>query len=111
MIYCAGSLARRYEEMGGTVTYEGKPHAPIYELARGRINALAGRDVPKSKILAVGDGPKTDIVGANRFGVASLFVAGGIHGALNAKGLNAQDLTAIFESEGGWPTYAIPELR
>ena len=33
LIYCAGALARRYEELGGTVVYAGKPHAPIYDQA------------------------------------------------------------------------------
>ena len=33
LIYCAGALARRYEELGGAVVYAGKPYAPIYEQA------------------------------------------------------------------------------
>ena len=28
LIYCAGALARRYEELGGSVVYAGKPYAP-----------------------------------------------------------------------------------
>ena len=33
LIYCAGALARRYEELGGSVVYAGKPYAPIYDRA------------------------------------------------------------------------------
>lgn len=33
LIYCAGALARRYEELGGSVIYAGKPYAPIYDRA------------------------------------------------------------------------------
>ena len=30
LVYCAGALARRYEQLGGSVIYAGKPYAPIY---------------------------------------------------------------------------------
>jgi ribonucleotide monophosphatase NagD (HAD superfamily) len=33
-IHCAGALAQLYEEMGGEVLSFGKPHPPIYDLAR-----------------------------------------------------------------------------
>jgi ribonucleotide monophosphatase NagD (HAD superfamily) len=33
LIYCAGALARCYEELGGKVIYAGKPHPPIYDRA------------------------------------------------------------------------------
>ena len=35
--WCAGALARLYEEMGGGALYFGKPHRPIYDLARARL--------------------------------------------------------------------------
>ena len=37
--WCAGALAQLYTEMGGESLYFGKPHAPIYELARMRLAA------------------------------------------------------------------------
>ena len=37
LLYCAGALAKMYEEMGGTALYFGKPHPPIYDLARRRL--------------------------------------------------------------------------
>ncbi|NBC32408.1 MAG: TIGR01459 family HAD-type hydrolase [Alphaproteobacteria bacterium] len=73
---CAGLLARHYEGLGGRVAYHGKPHPPIYR----QCLALLG-DMPPPRILAVGDNFLTDIAGANRAGLASLLVTGGIHGA------------------------------
>ena len=34
LVYCAGSLADRYVHLGGKVYYAGKPHRPLYDLAR-----------------------------------------------------------------------------
>ena len=75
--WCAGALAQLYTEMGGESLYFGKPHAPIYELARMRL-AQAGVDCPKGRILAVGDGLQTDILGAQGEGIDSLFITGGL---------------------------------
>lgn len=75
--WCAGALAQLYTEMGGESLYFGKPHAPIYELARLRM-AQAGVDCPAERILAVGDGVMTDILGAQGEGIDSLFITGGL---------------------------------
>lgn len=80
LIYCAGALAEVYAAMGGEVLMGGKPHAPIYALARRELAQLAGREIPSERILAIGDGPATDLAGANREGLDALFVAAGIHG-------------------------------
>ncbi|MDO8838802.1 MAG: TIGR01459 family HAD-type hydrolase [Parvibaculum sp.] len=80
-IYCAGALAALYEELGGEVVYFGKPHRPIYEVARRRLAEIAGTPVADARILAVGDGPMTDIMGANDAGVDALFITGGITAA------------------------------
>ncbi len=77
-IYCAGALARLYEELGGNVTYFGKPHGPIYGVARHRLMEISGKPIPDARILAVGDGLPTDIKGANGQGIDALFITGGI---------------------------------
>lgn len=82
LLYCAGSLAQAYEAMGGTVIYYGKPHRPIYDAARkaaADAALAAGRPAPQNP-LAVGDGLLTDIRGADRAGLAALFIADGVHG-------------------------------
>lgn len=72
-VYCAGALAARYEEMGGKAVYFGKPHPAVYALCLEHF-----RDIPKSRILAVGDNPATDIKGAVATGLSSLLITGGI---------------------------------
>lgn len=74
-IYCAGALAALYDEMGGESLYFGKPHPPIYDLARARI---AGFGINDDRILCVGDGIGTDIRGGVAEGLDSLFITGGL---------------------------------
>ncbi len=75
-IYCAGALAALYEEMGGTALYFGKPHPPIYDMARRRLAALGLTD--EARILAIGDGINTDVAGGAGEGIDVLFVTGGL---------------------------------
>lgn len=81
LIYCAGALAEVYERLGGAVIYGGKPYAPIYDLAFSRLEDAAGRSLERARVLAIGDGVRTDIAGANRYGCPAFFVAGdgGVH--------------------------------
>ena len=82
MLYCAGALARAYEEIGGEVVYYGKPYRPVYDAAltaAADAARAAGRRSPQSP-LAVGDGLLTDVKGANGVGLDVLFIADGIHG-------------------------------
>jgi HAD superfamily hydrolase (TIGR01459 family) len=76
-VFCAGAIAELYTEMGGTSLYFGKPHPPIYELARKRLRHL-GEDVSDRKILAIGDGIKTDVLGASGEDIDCLFISGGL---------------------------------
>ena len=77
-LYCAGALAQAYEKLGGTVLYFGKPHPPIYDLARRRLAAMGADDL---QILAIGDGINTDIQGAMSESIDALFITGGIAAA------------------------------
>jgi HAD superfamily hydrolase (TIGR01459 family) len=79
LIYCAGALGKRYEEMGGEALYLGKPHLPVYDFVARRLHDVAGRAIDKSKWLAIGDGLKTDVLGAARAGIDVLLITGGIH--------------------------------
>ena len=63
LIYCAGALARRYEELGGAVVYAGKPYPPIYDRALALAERARGAPVDRRRVLAIGDGMKTDIAG------------------------------------------------
>ena len=115
-IYCAGALARNFEALGGDVVYAGKPYAPIYEHALTLAAATAGGPVDKRRVLAIGDGMQTDIAGAARAGIDSLFVTHGIHrNALHGDslGLNANpgQLSELCAQYGAWPVAAISSLR
>ena len=79
LIYCAGALAAAYTALGGEVIYGGKPHPPIYEQAFREAAQLRGAPVDRKRVLAIGDGLKTDIAGAASAGIDALFVASGLH--------------------------------
>lgn len=74
-ILCAGALAAWYQAQGGEVRSIGKPDSAIYT------QALAILDVPRHRVLAIGDSLRTDIAGAAGAGLDSLWVLGGIHAA------------------------------
>lgn len=78
-LYCAGALAQAYENMGGKTLYFGKPHPPIYDLARRRLMSLTDRSDPQ--ILCIGDGITTDVQGGLAEGLDTLFITGGIAAA------------------------------
>ena len=110
--WCAGALAKLFTEIGGESLYFGKPHSPIYNLARHRLNAL-DKCVPDSRILCVGDGVLTDIAGALGEELDSLFITGGL-AARETKTVDQpeyQALEAYLAKEMMQPTYSIGKLR
>jgi len=115
LIYCAGALARRYEDLGGSVVYGGKPHGPIYDWALTLAERARGGPIEKLHVLAIGDGMKTDIAGATRAGLDALFVTGGIHRSLQgeapASPADPAGLQRLYDESGAWPIAAIPLLR
>jgi HAD superfamily hydrolase (TIGR01459 family) len=110
--WCAGALAQLYTEMGGESLYFGKPHPPIYDLARRRLTEL-GRSIDDSRILAIGDGVLTDIAGAVGEDIDSLFITGGLAAAQTktTQQPDAQALSSFLEAENSSPTYSIGFLR
>ncbi len=110
--WCAGALAQLYTEMGGESLYFGKPHPPIYDLARRRLAEL-GRDVANSGILAIGDGIHTDISGAMGEDIDSLFITGGL-AAAETKTREQPDpdaLATYLQTAETTPSFAIGFLR
>ena len=108
-IYCAGALAQLYEQIGGTALYFGKPHAPIYDLARRHLGIDAG-----VRILCIGDGISTDVDGGRRQGLDTLFITGGLAAEhLGPDVENPEDalLTAWLAGQGQAPAYAMGRLR
>ncbi len=113
LTWCAGSVAHEYAAMGGRVVQGGKPHPPIYQRAREVLDGLVGRPVPRERILAIGDGIGTDLLGANRQGLDALFIAGGMHGdaLLDASGgVDRARVDAALATGGVTATYVVPAL-
>ena len=67
--YCAGYVAKIFEELGGKVTYYGKPYKEIYKMCFKE----------NEKVLAIGDNLRTDIKGANNLDKDCLFISNGVH--------------------------------
>ena len=111
-LYCAGAIAQAYEEMGGRVFYFGKPHPPIYDLARRRLAALMGEE--DAQILCIGDGIATDIQGGQSEGMDTLFITGGIAAdqfGSDSDKPNKDLLEKWLEEKQIAATYAMGQLR
>ena len=68
--YCAGAVAKTFEEIKGKVVYFGKPYAPVYNLSC---------NIKYNEVLCIGDNLNTDIKGANIQNYDSLLITNGIH--------------------------------
>ena len=68
--FCAGSVAKVFEELGGKVEYFGKPYPLVYNQAA---------NIKNKNVLCIGDNLNTDIKGANLQNFKSLFILSGIH--------------------------------
>ena len=105
LVYCAGALARLYEQLGGSTVYYGKPHVPIYDAALKLAHEMA--QVKDLRVVVLGDGLETDIRGANRAGHDAVFIADGIHGE-DVRELTPAALEKLFGESG---VFAIAALR
>ena len=90
-------LHRIAEETGVTAIYLGKPHIGVYERVAARHPGI-----PRHRMLAVGDTPHTDILGARAAGMGALLVESGFcHG---------QDTLDLCDESGVWPDFIAPHL-
>jgi len=110
LIYCAGAVAELYRELGGEVIFYGKPHRPIYERAVALAAERCGHTVQLNRVLAIGDSVRTDLAGAQGFGIDCLFVTRGIH-ADEFEGLDQLDPASVRELFGHPPRALMRELR
>lgn len=114
IIYCGGAIADLYASMGGRVVMVGKPFAPIYTLALDAAETLLGKPAERSRVLCIGDGVVTDVLGANDQGLDCLFIAQGIHGdAAKDEGGTLDPVLAgkLLQAEGAHARYATLELK
>ena len=96
----AGRIAEIYQELGGEVTWIGKPFPEIYRAAAG----LAGVEDPRD-ILCVGDSVEHDVAGANGFGAFAALVRTGV-----LAGLTREELAAEIGRRRAVPDYVVESL-
>ena len=107
MTAAPGSIAARYETMGGEVAYVGKPHRPIYTACLAHLDGIA-----HDGIVCIGDSIEHDIKGANDMGFASCFIRNGIHRDAFGKGVDEMSVIDRLTAEhGGRPDFALADFR
>ena len=113
IIWCAGSLARAYAQLGGRTLIAGKPHAPIYAAALKAASDVLGREVSRDEVLAIGDGVLTDIKGASDNGIDALYVSGGVHARDygHPDDPEPEKLQAFLDGHGFHPVATMPKLQ
>ncbi|XP_050203947.1 uncharacterized protein LOC126653984 isoform X2 [Mercurialis annua] len=104
-----GTLASKYEKLGGEVKWMGKPDKIIYKSAM----AMAGVDAVDS--IAVGDSLHHDIKGANAAGIRSAFITGGIHATELGLGsfgevADLSSVKALASKYDAYPSYILPSF-
>jgi HAD superfamily hydrolase (TIGR01459 family) len=104
-LICAGAFADRYLELGGDVMEIGKPDPMVYE------TVLATLGVPASRVVAIGDTPHTDLLGAKNAGIDAVWAMTG----LAADHMGPDPSAALLESEAARqhvsPIAALRSLR
>jgi HAD superfamily hydrolase (TIGR01459 family) len=83
-----GAIAELYEEMGGHVTWIGKPYRAIYDHALKLIGNPA-------RVLCIGDSPEHDVAGGHNAGLDVLLVLTGV-----SEGRNEFDSHPDYIAEG-----------
>ena len=96
----AGRIAKIYQELGGDVTWIGKPFSEIYHSAANLSGVEDRRD-----ILCVGDSLEHDIVGAHMFGAFAALVRTGL-----LIGVSDKELSAEIGRHGVTPDFVIENL-
>jgi len=126
---CAGVIAHAYVQLGGEVTWFGKPFGSVYErcmeflfpppsggrLGGGHSGEMSSNNAPtpalplwgreKKRVLAIGDSLETDIPGAQNFGIDSALITGGI-----LKKYPVPEIEMMCHRLKLAPTYHMPRL-
>ena len=95
--YCAGSVAKIFESLGGQTVYFGKPYKEIYKMCFRK----------EEKVIAIGDNLNTDIKGANNMKIDSIFIHNGVHRSEFKK---ENELSELYKKYAVNPNYHQSEL-
>lgn len=108
-----GTIARRYQEMGGVVYFIGKPHKPIFQHC---VNILQKFDVYPGQTVVIGDTMAHDILGGALMNMDTCLIKNGFHAPIfrNAKtpgdvNKTLNILTAQYNHVR--PTYLVDRLK
>lgn len=109
---CAGALADRYQRLGGEVYWAGKPYAAAYEMAHRLAEEVREAAVSRGKILVIGDALRTDVKGAEDYGVDAMFIAAGIHRdeVMRDGRLAPEHLSTLFSADAPRARWAMSYL-
>ena len=96
--YCAGYVAKIFEDLGGKTIYYGKPYKEIYKMCFNE----------NEKVLLIGDNLRTDIKGANNLNKDCLFISHGVH---RSEFRNDGDLQMLLKKYDVVANYHQKELK
>lgn len=106
----SGSFNNKYEKLGGLVIKIGKPDKKLF------LYCLEGFPGSKSnRTIVIGDSIETDIKGAEKASLASLFIAGGKHAReldlYRGEPIDFSSLEELCRFYGSFPTYSLSSLQ
>lgn len=108
--YCAGTLAEKIENFNDVVQYYGKPHAALFDSILNQLTTV--HNIPKDRIVFVGDTLEKDIKAAKNYGIDSVLALTGTtardiqHSKLTSK----QALKRLCKRNQAVPTYCLQSL-
>lgn len=94
----AGRIADLYVELGGSVTWIGKPYPEIYSAALSSLGSPG-----KARVVGIGDSIEHDIAGAKGSGLSAALVRSGVLASAAP-----EDLEALYLRHGERPDYILP---
>lgn len=101
-----GQIAELYAEMGGSVSWIGKPFTALYDAAFAELNKIARFSVPRDRIWAVGDSLEHDIAGAAAQGCRSILVTTGILAGATPDDLLSEMRRWVIQPDATLPMFA-----
>ena len=105
LIPAPGALAAFYQQLGGTATFVGKPHAPMFAAALERL----GNPDPH-RVLVIGDSLDHDIAGGRAAAMLTLLVSSGAHRETLADAAELPAIRAAPGSEARMPHWTMKHL-
>lgn len=105
-VICAGALADIYKALEGEIFEVGKPDPAVY----GPVLELLGI-ADRTRVVAVGDSPHTDLAGARAAGLDAVWALTGLAAEAHGEDPSPEYLAAVASREGVDPIAALRALR